>query len=44
MSFQVANTDHASKAENTVLFSIMEAKDYKANFFIVFATLQIAHI
>ena len=31
MSFQVANTDHPNKAENTVLFSIMEAKDYKAN-------------
>ena len=29
MSFQVANTDHPNKAENTVLFSIMEAKDYK---------------
>ena len=30
-SFQIANTDHPNNAENTVLFSIMEAKDSKAN-------------
>ena len=31
MSFQIANTDHPNKVENTVLFSVMEAKDSKAN-------------
>ena len=31
MSFQIAKTDHPNKAENTVLFRIMEAKYSKAN-------------
>ena len=43
MSFQVANTDHPNKAENTVLFSIMEAKDYKANLLLCLQRFK-AHI
>ena len=31
MSFQIAHTDHPNKVENTVLFSVMEVKDSKAN-------------
>ena len=43
ISFQVANTDHPNKAENTVLFSIMEAKDYKANLLLCLQRFK-AHI
>ena len=43
MSFQDANTDHPNKAENTVLFGIMEAKDYKANLLLCLQRFK-AHI
>ena len=31
MSFQVANVENPNKPENTVVFSVLEAKDYKSN-------------
>ena len=31
MSFQVANVHNPNKPENSVIFSVMEAKDYKSN-------------
>ena len=31
MSFQIANVNNPNKAENTVVFSILEAKDNKFN-------------
>ena len=31
MAFQIANVQHPNVPENIVIFSIMEAKDYKAN-------------
>ena len=31
MSFQVGNVEHPNKPSNTVIFSHMEAKDYKSN-------------
>ena len=31
MSFQVANVHNPNKPENYVIFSVMEAKDYKSN-------------
>ena len=31
MSFQVANVENPNKPENTVAFSVLEAKDYKSN-------------
>ena len=31
MSFQIANVENPNKPENTVIFSILEAKDHKAN-------------
>ena len=31
MSFQVTNVEHPNKPENTVVFSVMEAKDNKSN-------------
>ena len=31
MSFQVANVENPNKPENTVVFSVLETKDYKSN-------------
>ena len=31
MSFQVANVSNPNKPQNSVVFSVMEAKDYKSN-------------
>ena len=31
MSFQIGNVEHPNKPENTVIFSIMEAKDLRSN-------------
>ena len=31
MSFQIANVENPNKPENSVVFSVMEAKDYKSN-------------
>ena len=31
MSFQVGNVEHPNKPSNTIIFSHMEAKDYKSN-------------
>ena len=31
MSFQCGNVEHANQPQNTVIFSILEAKDYKMN-------------
>ena len=31
MSFQVANVDNPNKKDNTVVFSIFEAKDFRGN-------------
>ena len=31
LSYQVANVSHPSSTDNTVVFSIFEAKDYRSN-------------
>ena len=31
MSFQIGNVEHPNQPQNTVIFSILEAKDYKTN-------------